>query len=152
MTTLLRKFKLRYPVFVNPPVTEPPTPAATDCQIKYWLGDALNDLDPADWGACYEKAVLVYAAFNLAKSLAEMQNGPLGGVAGMVASASVGGESVSYTSNSRFGQGTISDDIYLLYPPYGPDFMALRDSIIPGARLTSSGPCRWGVARTWPVR
>lgn len=142
--TPLEEFKTRYGEFVNPPATDPPTPAVPDDTIQYWIDDAVAYLGPnrALWGGCFDRAVLTYAAFNLAKAVGTMQDGPAGGVLGPVASASVGGESVSYANQSRFGQGTSSDDRYLMYPPYGPDFMKLRDEIIPGGTIT--GRCLHG--------
>lgn len=131
--TLLEEFKIRYPEFLVPPPGQTP---ATDEQIEYWIAEAEDFLCPARWGKNYRRAVLAWAAAHLAQSLKQGLNGPSAGESGPVTSASVGGESVSYGSNSKFGTGTAADDWMLLYPPYGPEYLMLRDSTMSGVQTT----------------
>lgn len=143
--TLLEEFKLRYPEFITVPPGQIP---ATDEQIEYWLADAESFLCPARWGVNYRRAVLAYAAAHLAAMLKQGLNGPSAGESGPVSSASVGGESVSYATNSKFGSGSSTDDWMWLYPPYGPEYLMLRDSTMSGVETTrtfapfeTSPPC-----------
>lgn len=131
--TLLEEFNLRYQEFMNPPPGQTP---ATAEQIEYWLAEAEDFLCPARWGKNYRRAVLAWAAAHLAAALKQGLNGPSAGESGPVTSASVGGESVSYGSNSKFGTGTAIDDWMLLYPPYGPEYLMLRDSTMSGVQTT----------------
>lgn len=121
MRDLVREFRIRYPEFQQ----EMPTRAkATKTQIVYWIGKADEYLSPDSWpDGSRPEAVLRYAAFLLAMSL----SGARGGSNGPVASASVGGQSVSYQTNNKYGQGTNHDDLLLMYPPYGPAYAAWRD-------------------------
>lgn len=137
--TLLEEFNLRYPEFQNPPVSEPPIPPATDEQIQYWIDWADGFLCPNQWGLNFRSAVLALAAVRLSEWLWGQMNGPgTAGVMGSVAAASVGGESVSYgtrgQTNVRF-----SDEWLLSYPPYGSEYLFLRDSSILGAASTRTG-------------
>lgn len=131
--TLVEEFNIRYPEMLAPPPGQPP---ATDAQIEYWISDAESFLCPVRWGLNYRRAVLAYAAAHLAQSLKQALNGPSAGESGPVTSASVGGESVSYGSNSKFGQGSAVDDWMLLFPPYGPEYLMLRDSTMSGVEAT----------------
>lgn len=131
--TFLEEFKMRYPEFVNVPPGQTP---ATDPQIEYWIAQAELFLCPARWGLNYRPAVLAWAAAHLAAMLKQAMNGPSAGEAGPVTSAAVGGESVSYAANSKFGSGSSADDWMWLYPPYGPEYLALRDSTISGVETT----------------
>lgn len=133
------EFKRRFFELATPPDDVAMTPEEWDDVIQTRLDDAVEWLDPAEWNGAYRRAVFLYAAFQLAKSLAAIADGPISGVSGPTTSASVGGESVGYANNSRFGQGTTSDDEYLKYPPYGTEYMALRDTVISGGKITSSG-------------
>lgn len=138
---LLEEFNFRWPNFKTPPVTEPPTPAATDEQIQYWLDWAENYLCPNQWGLNYREAVLLLAAVMLSSQIRAQQDGAIGtGVMGPVASASVGGESVSYGTRGRTNV-RFSDEWFLGYPPYGPEYLFLRDSTILGAAATRTGFC-----------
>lgn len=137
--TLLKEFNTRWPQFKNPPVTEPPTPAATDRQIQYWLTWAENWLCPKAWGRSYREATLLLAAVMLASQIKAQQDGPVGaGVMGPVASASVGGESVGYGNRGKTAV-RFSDEWFLMFPPYGPEYLWLRDSTIIGATTTRTG-------------
>ena len=131
--TLQEEFTIRYPEFLAPPPGQPP---ATEAQIEYWLAEAEDFLCPARWGKNYRRAVLAWAAAHLAASLKQALNGPSAGESGPVTGASVGGESVSYGFNSRFGQKGAVDDWMLLYPPYGPEYLMLRDSTMSGVETT----------------
>ena len=134
--TLYEEFVLRYPEFLNPPPSDPPQPPATQAQIEYWLGEAEDYLCPDSWGVNFRRAVLAWAATKLASVLRQGMNGPAAGEGGPVSSASVGGESVGYQANSRFGRGSAAEDWYLLYPPYGLEYLALRDSTMSGVQAT----------------
>lgn len=131
--TLLEEFMLRYPEFASPPPGQVP---ATEPQIEYWIAQAELFLCPARWGKNYRAAVLSWAAAHLAQTLKQGLNGPSAGEAGPVTAASVGGESVSYGSNSKFGQGSATDDWMWLFPPYGPEYLMLRDSTMSGVETT----------------
>lgn len=131
--TLLEEFKIRFPEFLNPP---PGQTAATEDQIIYWIEQAELFLCPSAWGKFYRMAVLTLAAAYLSMMLKQSMNGPASGESGPVASASVGGESVSYGINSKFGAGTSTDDWMWLVPPYGPAYLMLRDSVMSGVEMT----------------
>jgi hypothetical protein len=131
--TLAEEFVLRYPEFLAPPVGQP---AATGAQIDYWLAEAEAWLDPRAWGGNYRRACLAWAAVMLAGQIRRRLNGPATGESGPVTGASVGGESVSYGFNSRFSAGTYPDQWFLLYPPYGPEYLMLRDSTMSGVEAT----------------
>ena len=137
--TLYDEFLLRYPEFLNPPATEPPTPPAEEEAIHYWLREAEAFLDPAGWGRNFRRACLAWAAAMISSRLRQGQNGPASGEAGPVVSAGVGGESVGYGLNGRFGTGSFGDQWFLLNPPYGPEFLALRDMTFSGVRETRTG-------------
>jgi hypothetical protein len=142
--TLLEEFSLRYPEFSTPPPGQLP---ATGQQVEYWIAQAELFLCPSRWGATYRPAVLAWAATHLAASLRQALNGPVTGESGPVASASVGGESVSYSTGQRYGRRSAAEDWMLLYPPYGPEYLALRDSTLSGVESTrtfapfESSPC-----------
>lgn len=104
--TLAEEFDLRYPEFLLPP---PGQTAATAPQIAYWLAEAEAFLCPERLGANYRPAVLAWAAAQVARALKQVLNGAAVGESGPVASAAVGGESVSYSSNSKYGTGTAAD-------------------------------------------
>lgn len=139
--TLLEEFNLRYSEFQNPPVSEPPIPPVTDEQIQYWLDWASSWLCPNAWGLNYRSAVLALAAVRISEWLWGQMNGPgTAGVMGPVAGASVGGESVSYGTRGRTSVH-FTDEWFLSFPPYGNEYLFLRDSSILGAASTRTGYC-----------
>lgn len=138
--TPLEEFNLRYPEFlVNPPVTEPPLPQLPQETVEYWLNWAADFLCPNQWGLNYRSAVLALAAVRISEWLWGQMNGPgSAGVMGPVASASVGGESVGYGTRGKTAV-RFTDEWFLSFPPYGAEYLFLRDSTILGAASTRTG-------------
>lgn len=133
--TLVDEFAIRYPEFDNPP---PGQTSATEAQIEYWIAEAERFLTDRRWRENRRAAILAWAAAHVARALKQGLNGPAAGESGPVASASVGGESVSYFRNTGFGTGSSTDDWMLLYPPYGPEYLMLRDGTLSGVEATST--------------
>lgn len=141
--TLLEEFNFLFPEFKNPPVTDPPVPPVEDERIQYWLTWAENWLCPNAWGSNFREAILLLAAIRLAMWQKAQQDGSIGTpVMGPVTAAAVGGESVGY---SRRGNAYLSltDEMLYQYPPYGPSFIALRESSISGIKTTFTGYNWW---------
>lgn len=129
------EFALRYPEFRDPP---PDQAAAGPELVDYWLNEARRFLCKSAWGDNYRRAVLAWTATNLAAHIRRAMNGPANGEAGPVTAAAVGGESVAYGYNNRFADSAYADQWFLLYPPYGPEYLALRDATLPGVQATNT--------------
>ncbi len=137
---ILKEFNLRYPGFQNPPLTEPPTPSYTDAQIRNFLEWSEEYLCPNAWGSNFREAVMLLTAVKLSELTFGALNPPgsTSATMGAVASASVGGESVSYGYRGRNNVRSF-DEWLLMYPPYGQSFLALRDSSMAGVAETRTG-------------
>lgn len=133
--TAFEEFNLRYPEFLSPPAGQTPV---TEEQIEYWLVEAESYLYEPVWGSSYRKACLAWAATMLSAMLRRKMNGPAVGEPGPVSSVSVGGESTSYLGNGRFADATYTEQMLLLYPPYGPEFLALRNAAIAPIHRTNA--------------
>lgn len=142
--TLLEEFNLRYPEFlVNPPVSteDNPIPEIPEEVVQYWIDWAEDFLCPGQWGSNYRAAILALAAVRVSAWLQGQINGPgTAGVMGPVASASVGGESVGYGVRGRTNI-SFTEEWLKNYPPYGDEYLFLRNSSILGAATTRTGYC-----------
>lgn len=97
----------------------------TDAEIQPALDVALQAQNPEAWGACYPRAVALYAGHILQRSGATKGGEEQG--AGAVTGRSTGGRSESYGSLS-------GADAVLGTTQAGVDFIALRRSCIMAAR------------------
>lgn len=86
---------------------------------------------------------MLLAAVKLSETTFTSMNpaGSTSATMGPVASASVGGESVSYGNRGRTNVSAV-DEWMLMYPPFGQAFLALRDSSISGVAETRTGYAR----------
>lgn len=136
---LYDEFIIRYPEFLDPPVSDPPTPPVTPEQIQYWLDWAAEFLCPNAWGNAYKDAVMALAGVMLSDWVKSQMNGPgSASASGPVTSASVGGESVGYGFYNR-NAVRYTDEWFLLHQPYGGFYLFLRDSSISGMTHTRTG-------------
>jgi hypothetical protein len=96
-------------------------------------------LCPNTWGSNLREAVMLLCAVKLSEiTFANMNPQGTSATMGAVASASVGGESVSYGSRGRSNVRAF-DEWLLMYPPFGQAFLALRDGSISGVAETRTG-------------
>lgn len=131
---LAAEFRIRYPEFLDPPEGQK---AATLGQIEYWLKEADLELSDVSWPEKIRtKAMMAWAAAHIALALRREAMGAGTGESGPVASASVGGESVSYASNGKYGQGTFPQDWWLSVPPYGLEYLKYQQENMSGCELT----------------
>lgn len=137
---LLDEFNLRYPEFLlDPAVTEPPLPELPEETAIYWLNWANDALCPNQWGMNFRSAVLALAAVRISEWLWGRMNGPgSAAVMGPVASAAVGGESVGYGARGKTAT-RFTEEWLLSYPPYGGEYLLLREATILGAASTRTG-------------
>jgi hypothetical protein len=136
----LPAFRARFPEFA--PVV--------DATVQVWLDDSEADLSPEAWGDCYDRAVLYFAAHQLALSQNRVAGAAVGaggavvttGGAGAIASASGGGLSVSFAVPKQATDGSIAD-AWLLQTAYGQYYLQLRDTCISTGRIAGTVSVGW---------
>lgn len=113
----------------------PELDAVPDARVQVALDGARDELSPTLWGKCYEKAILYFAAHEIALSLVRQQDGEDGATTptGRVQSASVEGLSVSFAVPAN----TTANSDWLSQTPYGQAFLALT------RRCLSRGVLSW---------
>lgn len=131
LTADLVTFRLAYPEFQT----------VSDAAVQFRLDDAIEQLNEAAWGLCYAKAVLSYAAHELALSQARIaaasvdeDNGAVSiAPTGQITQASAEGLSVSFAGPS---QGEGADSAYFAQTPYGQNYLALRRQCLSRGELS----------------
>ena len=110
-----------------------------DAVIEAQLAVALDHLSRKSWGGCYPRAVLTYAAHEVALAQARKagtvttESGQvLGHATGTVASASAGGLSVSFAIPAA---ASSSDAAYFSQSAYGQRYLALMRECLSRGRL-----------------
>ena len=129
----LATFRLSFPEFDS----------VTDDRVNFYIGKALNYLNDDVFGSCYDEAALYWTAHQLALSQARINgDASSGGASGInpIASATVGGVSVSYHMPNISSMNTTTSSSYRL-TPYGLQYLSIRDSCLPGGRLVNVGYC-----------
>ncbi len=112
--------------------------SVSDIEVQIYLDDALGFLSASAWGLCRSKAVLNYAAHNLALSQARKAQASTENDAviisptGDIASASAEGLSVSFQA----GMAKDSTQSWLNQTPYGQTYMALQRQCLSRGRLS----------------
>lgn len=111
-----------------------------DSVIQIYLDDAADELDQGAWGRCYAKAVLNYAAHQLALSQARQASASeseSGGVVipqtGVLASGSEEGISFAFAQSSSPKSATQE---WLSQTPYGQAYSALQRQCLDRGRLS----------------
>lgn len=127
----LPTFRARFP--------EMDTTSAPDATVTYWLNNAENFLSPSGWGDCFDDAVLLYAAYQIALARSRVNFAGNGGQlgAGVVTGTVVDGVTTNFATNDRTTSGTLEESI-LSRNIYGQEFMALREICIPGGRIAGT--------------
>lgn len=130
MTPDLDTFRIMFPEFA---------PVA-DAVVQFWLDDAATELDQGAWGLCYPKAVMNYAAHQLALALARQASATdTGGgtvvvpQTGVLASGSEEGIAFAFAQSST--PKSLTQE-WLSQTPYGQAYMALQRSCLDRGRLS----------------
>lgn len=130
MTPDLATFRIMFPEFA--PVADP--------VVQFWLDDAAEELDEGAWGRCYAKAVLNYAAHQLALALARQASATETGEGevvipqtGVLASGSEEGISFAFAQSSTPKSFTQE---WLSQSPYGQAYLALQRQCLSRGRLS----------------
>ena len=110
-----------------------------DAVIEAQLDAALDHLSHKSWGRCYPRAVLTYAAHEVALAQSRMagtvttESGEVVGQAtGAVASASAGGLSVSFALPASASR---CDTAYFSQSAYGQRYLALMRECLSRGRM-----------------
>jgi len=128
------------PTLANFRILFPEFDAIDDVRIQLYIDDAIDELSKANWGKCWGKAVLYYAAHQLQLSIDRIDGGGgsgggSGSQSGKLTSASADGLSVGFAQSPASGS---SDWAYWLsLTPYGQTFLALANSCLPKMRLVA---------------
>lgn len=130
MTPDLATFRIMFPEFA--PVADP--------VVQFWLDDSADELDEGAWGRCYAKAVLNYAAHQLALAMARQASATETGggevvvpQTGVLASGSE--EGISFA----FAQSSVPKSVtqeWLSQTPYGQAYMAQQRQCLDRGRLS----------------
>lgn len=130
MTPDLATFRIMFPEFAT----------IDDTVVQFYLDDAGDELDQGAWGRCYAKAVLNYAAHQLALAQARQasaQEGSGGEVivpqTGVLASGSEEGISFAFAQSSTPKNATQE---WLSQTPYGQAYSALQRQCLDRGRLS----------------
>lgn len=130
MTPDLATFRIVFPEFAT----------IADPVVQFWLDDSADELDLGAWGRCYAKAVLNYAAHQLALALARQASATETGggevvipQTGVLASGSEEGISFAFAQNSSPKSATQE---WLSQTPYGQAYSALQRSCLDRGRLS----------------
>lgn len=129
MTPDLATFRALFPEFATVP----------DATVQLYLDDALDHLSVGAWGRCYAKAVLNYAAHELALAQARAASAvdTGGGVVvpqtGVLASGSEEGISFAFAQSSTPKSFTQE---WLSQTPYGQAYLALQRQCLSRGELS----------------
>lgn len=130
MTPDLATFRVLFPEFATVP----------DAMVQVYLDDALDTLSAGAWGRCYAKAVLNYAAHELALALARQASAVddgSGGVivpqTGVLQSGSEEGISFAFAQSSTPKSFTQE---WLSQTPYGQAYLALQRQCLSRGELS----------------
>lgn len=125
MTPDLATFRALFPEFVT----------VADATVQLYLDDALDHLDMGAWGRCYAKAVLNYAAHELALAQARAASAVDGVVpqTGKLQSGSEEGISFSFEASTVNKSATGE---WLAQTPYGQAYLALQRQCLSRGRLS----------------
>lgn len=119
MTPDLATFRALFPEFAS----------VADATVQLYLGDALEHLDQGAWGRCYAKAVLNYAAHELALAQARAASASNQGGSvvipqtGKLQSGSEEGISFSFEASTA---NKSANGEWLAQTPYGQAYLALQ--------------------------
>lgn len=129
MTPDLATFRVLFPEFAS----------VADATVQLYLDDALDQLDQGAWGRCYAKAVLNYAAHELALAQARAASASqqAGGVVipqtGKLQSGSQAGISFAFEASTT---NKSANGEWLAQTPYGQAFLALQRQCLSRAVLS----------------
>lgn len=130
MTPDLATFRIMFPEFAT----------IGDTVIQFYLDDADDELDQGAWGLCYPKAVLNFAAHELALALARQASATETGSGevvipqtGVLASGSEEGISFAFAQSST--PKSLTQE-WLSQTPYGQAYMALQRRCLDRGRLS----------------
>ena len=119
MTPDLATFRILFPEFAS----------VADEVVQFYLDEALEELDSGAWGRCYAKAVLNYAAHELA--LAQARTASASNQNGSVVVPQTGKlqsgseEGISFSFEASTVNKSASGE-WLAQTPYGQAFLALQ--------------------------
>lgn len=129
MTPDLATFRALFPEFAT----------VADVTVQLYLDDALDRLSEGAWGRCYAKAVLNYAAHELALAQARQASavdtgtGVVVPATGQLVSGSEEGISFAFAQSST--PKTITQE-WLSQTPYGQAYLALQRQCLERGRLS----------------
>ena len=113
-----------------------------DAVVEVQIDAALDHLSRKNWGRCYPRAVLTWAAHEVALAQARQAGAViteggqvLGQASGTVASASAGGLSVSFAVPASASR---SDAAYFSQTAYGQRYLALMRECLSRGRVVSN--------------
>lgn len=130
MTPDLATFRALFPEFA----------AISDAVVQVYLDGAAEELDQGAWGLCYGKAVLNYAAHELALAQARQASATSTGSGGVVIPQtgklqSGSEEGISFSFEASTTNKTASGE-WLAQTPYGQAFLALQRKCLSRGRLS----------------
>ena len=110
-----------------------------DVRIQLYIDDAIDEMNKKNWGNCWGRAVLYYAAHNLQLSNEKLESKAEGAVSvaefGRLSSASAGGLNVGFAQSPS---STGSDSGYWLsLTSYGQALSAFANACLPRLRLVA---------------
>ena len=129
MTPDLATFRILFPEFAS----------VADEVVQFYLDEALEELDSGAWGRCYAKAVLNYAAHELALAQARAasasnQNGSV--VVPQTGKLQSGSEEgISFSFEASTVNKSASGE-WLAQTPYGQAYLALQRQCLSRGRLS----------------
>lgn len=130
MTPDLATFRIMFPEFAT----------ISDAVVDFWVGDAAAELDAGAWGLCYPKAVMNYAAHQLALAQARAASATETGggeivipQTGVLASGSEEGISFAFAQSSA--PKSVTQE-WLSQTPYGQAYAALQRQCLDRGRLS----------------
>lgn len=124
------------PNLLNFRVLFPEFDSIDDVRIQLYIDDAIDELNKRNWGGCWGKAALYYAAHQLQLSIDRISGGGgSGSQSGKLTSASADGLSVGFAQSPASGSSEWA--YWLSLTPYGQAFLALANSCLPIARLVA---------------
>ena len=122
----LDNFRLLFPEFDE----------VDDVRIQLYIDDAIDEMSKKNWGNCWGKAVLYYAAHNLQLSIDRADGGGTGGnTSGKLTSASADGLSVGF-AQSPSSTGSESG-YWLSLTSYGQALSAFANACLPRLKLVA---------------
>lgn len=130
MTPDLATFRIMFPEFAT----------IADPAVQFWLDDAADELDAGAWGRCIAKAVLNYAAHQMALALARKASATETGSGevvipqtGVLVSGAEEGISFAFAQSSTPKSFTQE---WLSQTPYGQAYLALQRQCLDRGRLS----------------